>query len=117
RVGVELWVTDGTPAGTHLVRNLGAGANSLGNGALHLTAFGDGVVFAAATDGNGYEPWFSDGTAEGTHVLDVAPGPASSLLPYYYDDYGSAVTFREIDGRMLFGAETVETGRELWATD
>ena len=92
--GDELWVTDGTAAGTRLVRDMGP-ANSL----LHfgLTAFGEGVIFGASGDGHGFEPWVSDGTAEGTRVLDLAPGP--EVIPAVTND-GIVDVFRELGGRI-----------------
>ena len=109
----ELWVSDGTPSGTHLVRSLGS-TSSTGSGPFALTAVGEDVVFAAWTS-QGVEPWISDGTEAGTHILDLAPGPASSLASPY--DFVSPPTLAELGGRVFFPASTADTGRELWSTD
>lgn len=65
--GQELWVTDGTPAGTHMVKDIIAGAG--GADVSYLTRFNDKVVFSANTDDYGIELWISDGTEEGTYMV------------------------------------------------
>ena len=62
--GEELWVTDGTAAGTHMVKDIVPGANT--SNVSYLTRFNDKVVFSAYTDDYGIELWISDGTEEGT---------------------------------------------------
>lgn len=66
--GEELWVTDGTKSGTHIVADLVPGAGS--SSPSYLSRFNDKVVFSAVgSDGTGREPWISDGTPEGTYQL------------------------------------------------
>ncbi len=65
--GEELWVTDGTPEGTHIVKDIVEGAGS-GN-PCYLGRLNDKVLFSAYTEGEGQEPWVSDGTEEGTMPL------------------------------------------------
>ena len=57
--GEELWKSDGTGAGTLLVKDISAGAP--GAQPRHLTAAGSKVFFVAA-DSAGRELWVSDGT-------------------------------------------------------
>jgi ELWxxDGT repeat protein len=80
--GYELWVTDGTAAGTHLVADINPGTYTSPGGASYpnssspsdLTAIGDGRVVFSAHDGtNGTELWVTDGTAAGTHLVDDIP--------------------------------------------
>src|SRR5205807_2023500 len=61
--GNELWKTDGTPAGTGLVKDIQAGV--IGSWPRKLTSF-RGKLFFAADDGSGIELWRSDGTQAGT---------------------------------------------------
>lgn len=72
--GWELWSTDGTEAGTHMVVDAmpsGEGWSS----PLHLFAASYGVYYAATTATTGNELWFTDGTASGTHLVkDILPG-------------------------------------------
>ena len=65
--GEELWVTDGTPAGTRLVKDINPGVGS--SEILWMDRFNDKVVFAANDGDNGSELWISDGTAEGTYMV------------------------------------------------
>src|SRR6185369_8544489 len=91
--GREPWITDGTNAGTHLLRdiNLGrqesdpdgecdsrhtSGDSSSPDGFL---PFRHGALFAADDGRRGRELWWTDGTAEGTRrVADILPGRVGS---------------------------------------
>ena len=76
--GKELWRSDGTAAGTYLVRDIRPGAwDSSIKGMVSL----GGQVFFWANDGkgSGSELWVSDGTFAGTRLfVDLKPGLASS---------------------------------------
>jgi ELWxxDGT repeat protein len=65
--GEELWVTDGTAAGTKLVKDINAGTGS--SDVNWIARFNDKVVFAADNGQNGMELWISDGTEAGTFLL------------------------------------------------
>lgn len=101
----ELWITDGTEAGTVMVADINPGASS---SPRHLTVFGDSVIFQADDGVHGAEPWISDGTAAGTRMIhDVWPG-ASGSAPQLFTVTGDTV---------FFSAEAPGMGRELWRTD
>jgi ELWxxDGT repeat protein len=70
--GYELWKSDGTSAGTRLVRNINSGGFS--SYPQYLTNV-SGTLFFSAYDGNkGYELWKSDGTPGGTVLVrDIRP--------------------------------------------
>jgi ELWxxDGT repeat protein len=104
--GRELWVTDGTAAGTHLVVDLDPGPAS--SEPHQLVVFDDRLYFVATTPATGFE-WFStDGTATGTQLLrDIVPGAENSVP-------GPAVVAA---GALWFAAFTPEHGRELWISD
>lgn len=75
--GAELWVSDGTPQGTRLLKNIRADGGSEG---AHLRRLGDELLFSAKTEHEGYEPWITDGTLFGTRLLaDISRGPYSSF--------------------------------------
>ena len=75
--GSELWKTDGTAAGTILVKDINPGSAS--SSPAELTAYG-GFLFFAADDGvNGRELWRSDGTAAGTVMIANLHDTGSSL--------------------------------------
>jgi trimeric autotransporter adhesin len=120
--GIEPWVSDGTPDGTRLLKDLRAGpANSIGaiNPALcssypmQSVALDERFVFVADDGVHGSEPWVSDGTPDGTQLLkdiddrDIAGAPASS------NPYNLAV----LNGKLLFIAANASQGYELWASD
>ncbi|MDO9454507.1 hypothetical protein [Nocardioides sp.] len=72
----ELWTTDGTDAGTHLVRDHRTDGSS--GFAYSPLAHGDEIYYLP---GDGGQLWRSDGTDEGTHlVADVSAADGASLL-------------------------------------
>ncbi len=110
--GRELWVSDGTTEGTHLVKDINPGSNS--SYAKDLSEFNDQLYFTADDGENGSELWVSDGTTEGTHLVkDINPGS---------DDYGYAKSsypsnFIEFNDQLYFAASDGENGYELWVSD
>lgn len=73
RTGGELWGTNGTLAGTRLVKDInpGFGPAKITDG----VQLGDFLYFGAHDGVSGEELWRSDGTAEGTQrVIDLDPG-------------------------------------------
>lgn len=97
--GRELWISDGTAAGTALVKDIvpGPGAGASSNPSF-LVAFGGAVYFAT-----GGELWTSDGTAAGTATVT-----ASGLSPRNFVVQG---------GQLLFLGNDTTHGAELWASD
>lgn len=105
--GEELWTSNGTAAGTKLLKNIFADGSSWGWQPRKLGK--DHILFSALDDQDGVEPWITDGTTSGTHlVADINPGPDSSY-PVNYSDLGN--------GKAVFRAEEPSHGRELWVTD
>jgi ELWxxDGT repeat protein len=76
--GTELWASDGTEAGTVLVKDLKPGAgHRYGDGPTELTDVGGRLFFAARDGIHGSELWASDGTTDGTAMIkDVNQGGA-----------------------------------------
>lgn len=75
--GYELRVSDGTPAGTALIKDVVPGPASYI--VSDLTAWGREVYFFASVDGQKLELWKSDGTAGGTRAVQTIPGRSRSL--------------------------------------
>ena len=69
--GNELWITDGTTAGTRMVADINPTPRHSSNPRF-LTAIGDRVVFRAYEPVHGEELWVTDGTSSGTMIL--SPG-------------------------------------------
>lgn len=108
--GKEPWVSDGTPGGTRLLRDILAGPGTSDAGATDIqvsAVAADGIAYFAATDAeHGRELWQTDGTPEGTRlVADVEPGPASS----------SPAELTRVGDVLYFAATTAAIGTELWA--
>jgi ELWxxDGT repeat protein len=102
--GLELWTSDGTAAGTRLVRDIAPGPASSNPDGL---AAAGGLLYFSADDGvHGAELWRSDGTEAGTRLAqDIAP-EADSSFPQLLTAAG---------GRLWLSADDGATGRELWS--
>jgi ELWxxDGT repeat protein len=124
--GVELWKSDGTAAGTTLVKDIYPGQGRFfdeigrvsygpnSSSPSNLT-YVNGTLFFVATEGTtGRELWKSDGTAAGTTLVkDIFPGRNS---PYpRYSSYPSDLT--NVNGTLFFAADDGKTGRALWKSD
>ncbi|HEY6814075.1 MAG TPA: ELWxxDGT repeat protein, partial [Croceibacterium sp.] len=96
----NLWATNGTAAGTVLIKSGASGA--------YLTPFGTKALFQANDATNGSELWVTDGTAAGTVLLKNLEAGIDSSYPN---------SFRVLGTKAIFTATTVANGRELWVTD
>ena len=119
RHGVELWVTDGTSAGTQLFKDIRPGVRS--SGPTDLFAAG-GVVYFAADDGvNGRELWVTDGTSAGTRLLKDIALQTPTVVNAYTES--RPADFAALpDGTVLFAAISNDPVsyapvRQLWRTD
>lgn len=78
-LGSELYITDGTPGKTKLVKDIYP-IVSEGSSPKFLTEFNGQLIFAAQENLHGLELWISDGTDAGTHIVkDINPGPSESI--------------------------------------
>jgi ELWxxDGT repeat protein len=99
---VELWKSDGTPAGTVRVKDIRPGSqSSLLRGFVEADGF---VLFTVYNDQTGRELWATDGTEAGTRMVrEFAPG-WNSISP------------GRIGGKVYF-TNTTNTVNELWVSD
>jgi ELWxxDGT repeat protein len=113
--GNELWISNGSEAGTQRVVDLRVGS---GDGVPRdLEGSGDAPVLATHGDlaffvgddglGAGEELWVTDGTAGNTVLLDVWPGAEGSEP--------RALTM--VAGTLYFVADDGVHGREVWVSD
>ena len=65
----ELWKSDGTAAGTVMVKDINLDPYSWGGSPRNLTDVNGTLFFAADDDVHGFELWKSDGTADGTVMV------------------------------------------------
>jgi ELWxxDGT repeat protein len=104
--GQELWKSDGTVAGTVIVKDINAGP--YGSLPENFTAVGNALYFAASTPNNGKELWKSDGTAAGTvMVKDIGMGSLGSNLE----------SLTAVGSTLYFQASDDNNGTELWKSD
>ena len=64
--GLELHISDGTQAGTHLVLDANPGPDQ-GAADFFPAKIGTKFVYEGNDGTHGYEPWITDGTSSGTH--------------------------------------------------
>lgn len=141
--GEELWMTDGTTAGTRLMADINSGSASSSPGDRIVYR---GKMLVSANDGaNGRELWITDGTPAGTRLFkDLTPGPSASDprgfvllndLVYFAassgiwksdgTEAGTVLVKAGVDvgrlivagSRMFFGAYTQQAGSEPWVSD
>jgi ELWxxDGT repeat protein len=143
--GNELWVSDGTPDGTSLVKDLNEGfspaAEPYDGNPYSLFAYNETLYFAASS-----ELWSSDGTDAGTQKLGSAPAPSEFVVfqgELYYGTFDGSLwktdgtiggttqvavvnpgagyaplEFMTVLGDAIyFGADDGIIGRELWKSD
>lgn len=110
--GNELWVSDGTAAGSVLFKDIRPGAESGNPYGLHN--MGTRLLFIANDGTHGFEMWETDGTQEGTHLVkDIFGGP-DNAFPDYDQLYGDLTIFHQLGSRVVFSAQDLEHGSELW---
>jgi ELWxxDGT repeat protein len=117
-VGNELFVSDGTAAGTQLVADLNPGEDEFGNinGSYprELIEFNDKLYFSANNSETGNELYVSDGTAAGTQLLvDINPG----INEVGNVNSSDPSNFIEFAGKLYFAADDGTHGSELFVSD
>jgi ELWxxDGT repeat protein len=107
--GADLFLTDGTPDGTILLKDIQP--NSASSFPDDFTLHNGWVYFTAQKSGEGRELWRTNGTAEGTTLVkDINPGSAGSNTAGDYE-------ITPLGNLLLFSAKGDASGFELWKTD
>jgi len=116
--GNELWVSNGTDAGTRQVLNINNNSFDSIQRYTSLISFNNRVFFSGndndysvtpANLGSGSEIYISDGTAQGTQVLkDINPAESNGV---------TNITNAIYNGELYFVGRDPLTGQELWKTD
>lgn len=123
--GSELWKTDGTAAGTVIVKDIYPGAymdfdlpvplmvpySSMATSLINY----NGLIYFIANDGiHGNELWKTDGTTAGTGLVqDIVPGLPGALPYTFY----SGSNLKVINGLLYFQANNGFDGIEPWKSD
>lgn len=106
--GLELWRTNGTAAGTYLVKDICIGSRN--SSPTSFYNFNGKVFFLANDSIHGRELWCSDGTTAGTTMFkDVLPGLDSSGI--------SSVYVCSEMNRFFFSARTNLLDSKVWVSD
>lgn len=112
--GRELWATDGTAAGTVLVKDIYPGGNSSDSLPTYFSAAGGTLFFFGFMPATGWELWATDGTTTGTRLVkDVWPGAEPTLITHNNYQFNTGV----LGERLLFAVPDGTHGMELWISD
>lgn len=143
--GRELWISDGTSAGTQLLADLVPG--SFGSAPQNLTPWASRLVFTASAPGGDIGLFVTDGTTAGTQLAQLFPFTGASISLalqesatlagdlYFPADLGAGKRLHRFDGTSVVEVAAVEpkglipfagqlyfigasaVGKELWCTD
>ena len=114
-VGRELFATDGTAAGTSLVKDINANISA---NPRNLVVVGGVIYFVVEDDKVGPELWKTNGAAAGTVLVKNIPPDSSSFFPVDLDltAVGSTLyfhTYGDINGRELWKSDGTDAGTVL----
>jgi ELWxxDGT repeat protein len=105
--GDELWKTDGTAAGTSLVKDIDP--DTAGSDPQWLTDLNGALVFVGHDGGGSNQLWKSDGTAAGTSpIMSFTPAQTQSAAPR---------NLIVVGGTLYFTADDGIDGDQLWKSD
>lgn len=112
-LGRELWKSDGTAAGTVIVKDISPGSAT--TSFKFFTNYNGTLVFNASETTGGEELWRSDGTADGTiRIRDIVPGSTSS---YPGGFSGTDALMAVANAILVFTTSTSTYGEEPWRSD
>jgi ELWxxDGT repeat protein len=114
--GFELWKTNGTEAGTVMVKDINPGPDG-GSPSVGLAVTkGSKFYFSATTADEGTELWESNGTEAGTVLLkDIATGPQESAEVVLLPNFAGGGLFQ--GSKFFLLATTPATGIEYFISD
>jgi ELWxxDGT repeat protein len=105
--GTELWVSNGTVAGTRMVKDIFSGTNSANPYSLY--AYNNNIFFGA-DDGLGPALWRSNGT-DAVKIKNIIPY-GLNIFNTDYNDF-----FCVVNNVLYLNASTADKGSELWKTN
>ncbi len=111
-LGVELWISDGTPAGTNQVLDINTdpGTSAGNSNPDNYVIYQDSVYFKARSPEFGDELWVTDGTTANTRqVLDIQEGDGNAN-PFDIIVFNNLIYFTANNGND-------NNSSELWSSD
>lgn len=142
----ELYFSDGTQAGTHILKDIMPGVG--GSDPVSFKLFQNKLFFTADDGSAGRELWVTDGTTVGTYLVkDINPGAGDSFVDLVAGIYNNKMYFSAngaiwstdgtsngtvlfanlnaatgknfvtVNNKLLFLANDVTHGFEIWSTD
>jgi ELWxxDGT repeat protein len=97
--GVELWMTDGTEAGTVMVKDINTSFAGASSSPTAFMDYGGKVYFFANNGINGNEMWVTDGTEAGTTLFkDINPNANGSSSGFQQQVFKNKMYFFASDG-------------------
>ena len=116
--GRELFETDGTQAGTSVVKDINPGAGSsypdarVGTRLDQFAVLGGKLYFGANDGTNGRQLWRTDGTTAGTTIVD----DINPLSVGTSQQGANVYDVTSVKGRLFFQANDGTHGAELWTS-
>ncbi|SHJ89257.1 ELWxxDGT repeat protein [Epilithonimonas mollis] len=117
--GAEPWMTDGTEAGTSIVKDINVSGPSAGSGPQNFMEY-KGKVYFSASSGLEYgtELWVTDGTESGTMIVkDIVPDTPGSFpekMVVYKDKLYFIITNGSI--KQLWESDGTDAGTKILYT-
>src|SRR5690606_16622354 len=99
--GLELWVTDGTPTGTKMLKDIHPGSDNANPN--YFTIYNGRMYFTAADGTNGKEMWMTTGTTDSTYKIAPVIAPNA-------DPFGTSYWLKEMNGTLYFPANYNSAG-------
>ena len=114
--GYQLFTTDGTSAGTAMVKDIAGppgGYGLPGSYPTDLTAAGGLLYFSATDTSHGTQLWATDGTAAGTALMTTGNAARGGTAPQFLTADGGTLYFTGFSP----STGTQRNGFQLWASD
>ncbi len=116
----ELRSTDGTSAGTSLVKEINSGPAGQAHfgvpyfSKVYRTIFNNEIYFNGLDSVHGMALWKTDGTASGTLLLKDISQLGIQASPW---QESVSIYFNEVNNKLIFLSQDTTHGYELWTTD
>lgn len=111
----EPYITDGTEAGTHMIKNIYPDQANIkyGSAPKAFTVYNNRVYFSATDDTHGEELFATDGSEPGTFLVkDITPGPVGSV-PSQLIVFNGALYISCMQSKQLWQSNGTEAGTSL----